>query len=92
MRSPKFWKIIFLIIAILAFAQILIGFLGPGLLARFLSHSISSAEAATIGIIGGADGPTAIFVTRSSGFSRFIPWICALAGSIGSFLLSKCTK
>jgi len=35
---------------------------------RLLDSAASFGEAATIGIIGGADGPTAVFVTGRTGF------------------------
>ncbi len=46
-----------------------------------------------VGIIGGADGPTAILVTTGDGASaqqRFIPLLLAAMGLVGFLALSKC--
>ena len=43
------------------------------------------AEASSIGIIGGADGPTAIFVTARFGWSDVLPWA---VGFLALFLLA----
>ena len=43
------------------------------------------AEASSIGIIGGADGPTAIFVTGRFGWSGVLPWA---VGFLALFLLA----
>ena len=44
-----------------------------------LLHSTSVGEGASIGIIGGADGPTSVFVTTRSGFPD---WDVILAAAI----------
>ena len=46
---------------------------------------IQPAEASSIGIIGGADGPTAIFVTARFGWSDVLPWA---VGFLALFLLA----
>ena len=53
---------------------------------------ILANEAASIGIIGGADGPTAIFVTTSPGFDWDIVLMAGLLiGGIAGFLrLRRC--
>ena len=45
--------------------------------------SFSVRQAASIGIIGGADGPTAIFVTATPApVWQILLWLCLLAGAI----------
>ena len=46
---------------------------------------LQPAEASSIGIIGGADGPTAIFVTARFGWSDVLPWA---VGFLALFLLA----
>ena len=48
-----------------------------GLLVLLLNFSVS--ESASVGIIGGADGPTAIFVTAAHGGYRWLLWGLVLA-------------
>lgn len=45
------------------------------------------SEAATIGVIGGADGPTAVFITSSTGATwQFLLWVVLTAiGIYGLF-------
>lgn len=46
--------------------------------------------AASIGIIGGADGPTAIFVTGHPWLSYIIPVVLLVVGIWGFIRLSRC--
>ena len=55
-------------------------------------REISVGEAATIGIIGGADGPTAIFVTRPAWTGYVLPVVCMLIGIVGFLKLCKTEK
>ena len=53
-------------------------------------YSITSGESASIGIIGGADGPTAIFVTTTMApiaYKVIVPVILLLVGIIGFWFL-----
>lgn len=60
----------------------------------YLLFSIEVSDAASIGIIGGADGPTAIFITSS----QRIDWdhvffvILLIVGVFGYLRLRKCKK
>lgn len=49
-------------------------------------------EAATIGVIGGADGPTAIFVTGPGWAGNILPVAAIIAGIWGFLWLSRCRK
>lgn len=57
----KLIRIVSLLVMVLTLAYLL---LNLGLFFWF-SHSGATGDAASVGIIGGADGPTAIFLTRS---------------------------
>lgn len=55
-----------------------------------LAYTLTRNEAASIGIIGGADGPTAIFVTTTMApiaYKVIIPLILLVIGIIGFYLL-----
>ena len=83
-KSP--WRYVFLALAILC-ALWLAWYLGLTWFAQLLAN-----EAATIGIIGGADGPTAIFVSTTRGIDWDIVLIAALLiiGIAGFLRLRKC--
>ena len=51
--------------------------------------SISTAEAYSVGVIGGADGPTAIFVTEPVWVSYILPVLCLIVGILGFLKLRK---
>lgn len=56
-----------------------------------IQSAVSASEAASIGIIGGADGPTAIFVTAPDLPSYWIPGLLFLAG-IGLLMIIRKKK
>lgn len=78
-------------------AGIVLTVLGGGMLGLWLWKLIwllavlkVPADAGSVGIIGGADGPTAIVVTRTSGSPEWLwPLLSALALAGGIFLLLK---
>ena len=62
-----------------------------GLLVHLLNASVSSS----VGIIGGADGPTAIFVTTSSDYIWYqtgITAIILIMAALGFYRLSRCPR
>ena len=62
----------------------------PGLIALVLSdQNYGTSEAASVGIIGGADGPTAIFVTASAVPGLQIVWLILLL-LVGILGFSRC--
>ena len=83
-KSP--WRYAFLALAILC-ALWLAWYLGLTMFTQILAN-----EAASLGVIGGADGPTAIFVTTSPGFDWDIVLATGLLiGGIAGFLrLRRC--
>ena len=89
-KSP--WRFLFLLAAV-AGAWELLGSLVAMLLYLALSDPIqSAAEASSLGIIGGADGPTAFFVTTN--VTNLTQWIVPLLlvsiGIWGYLRLKKC--
>ena len=81
-------KIITLIVAIVSGLTSLTVYLAPIITAKIFLSDISSAGA--IGIIGGADGPTAIFVTRVTSPPRIIfPVIFVISALLWFFLRHK---
>lgn len=62
-----------------------------GLLAHLLTEAINGP--ASVGIIGGADGPTAIFVTTSPSYTGWIVWaMVTVMGLIGFWHLGHMKK
>ena len=82
-RPASRWRWAFVVLAVLVF-------LLP-LAAQAFARLWWAPEAASIGIIGGADGPTAIFVAASTpAFVEFLPWL--LACLAGFLLLGWCRR
>lgn len=87
-KSP--WRFLFLAIAVLSGAWLAF----YAALQLFARYWVSAGEQAGIGIIGGADGPTAIFVTTAPGFD-WDPAIMAavlVVGIVGYVRLRKCKR
>ena len=51
--------------------------------------TIPTSEAYSVGIIGGADGPTAVFVTAPIWTSYIVPVVCLIVGILGFSKLRK---
>ena len=87
-RSP--WRFLFLAIALCGILQLL--FLIGIYIVPFLmpvQHNPLSSNSISLGIIGGADGPTAVLVT-SPGWANFlIPLILTIVGIPGYLKLRK---
>ena len=89
-KSPWRWPC--LVAAVISGAVLLYGGLTQ-LLARLLTLSLNSS----IGIIGGADGPTAIFVTSAHSPGSFwlqtgLPVLILVMGLMGYFRLRRCPR
>ena len=81
-RPASRWRWTFVVLAVLVAAAVL----GPGLVTL-----LATRRAESIGIIGGADGPTAIYVAASTpAFVEFLPWL--LACLAGFLLLGWCRR
>ena len=64
----------------------------PLLAGFFLSHGwlpIFPQEAASVGIIGGADGPTAIFISSAPGLSPGLKILLWLSAALLGFFLYR---
>lgn len=91
-KSP--WRYLFAACAIYGAAELL-GGIAARLLYLFLRDpllSVSIGEAAATGIIGGADGPTAIFVTTPGWTSWVVPCVLLILGIWGFLRLSRCRR
>lgn len=88
-KSP--WRWVFLGVSIFCGACLALG----GAAALF-SWLLNQSMAASVGIIGGADGPTAIFVTTSQSYGSISRLLIALffliLGIVGFRRLSRCRR
>ena len=87
-KSP--WRYLFAALAAYGGARILKLLIGQIL--YWLMQMEIQREAASIGVIGGADGPTAIFVTSSVGMSYVWAALLLTVGIWGFLRLRKCKK
>lgn len=55
------------------------------ILPKLLQYKVNVNKAAAVGIIGGADGPTAIFI--STGYNKIATLISGLLSVVGIFYL-----
>ncbi len=82
-RNP--WRWVCLVVAIIAALSLL----WQGII-MVLAYMLTRNEAASIGIIGGADGPTAIFVATNPapiGYTIIVSLIFFVLGGVGFYLL-----
>ena len=87
----KVLKILCLIVAALGTLELL-GNLAAWGIAKYLTGVAIRGDSASVGIIGGADGPTAVFVTTSVGGHWLIPVAMVVLGLAGFICLKKCNK
>lgn len=59
---------------------------------QVMGVGISTTQSASIGIIGGADGPTAIFVTTPVWMHYILPVLALVIGTWGFLRLRKCKQ
>ena len=91
-KSP--WRYVFAVCAAYGGAKLL-GRLLPNLISlgvRVWDHFSADTMAVSIGIIGGADGPTAIFVTAPPWAHYLLPAVLLTVGIWGYIRLSRCRK
>ena len=50
---------------------------------------MSASKSYSVGIIGGSDGPTAVFVTAPVWISYIVPVLCLIVGILGYLKLRK---
>lgn len=97
-KSP--WRYLFGIAAVLSGGWLVLYAILQrfGMLLNTLSWTFSPNESASIGIIGGADGPTSIFVAGVTTSGHGLDWdvvlvVLILIGSIAAFLrLCRCKR
>lgn len=91
-KSP--WRFVFLAVAVLSAGWLALERLLPRLLGELLGTVIYSSGGASVGVIGGADGPTAVFVTSPAGFDWGTPLMFLLLaiGVTGFLRLRKCGR
>ena len=87
-KSP--WRYLFAGMAAYGAAKILKLLLGQ-LLYWFMQIPVRQ-ETASIGVIGGADGPTAVFVTSSTATEHIVAVVLLVVGIWGFFRLRHCRK
>ena len=87
-KSP--WRFFFFGVAAYGAAKILKLLLGQ-LLYWFMQIPMRQ-ETASIGVIGGADGPTAVFVTSSPATGHIVAVVLLVVGIWGFFRLCRCKK
>lgn len=86
-RNP--WRFAFLALAVWGFFEIFPGILA-NVLMLILHIRVKFSSDASVGIIGGADGPTAIFLTSNPNWiHHVIPVLAILIGIIGYIKLKK---
>ena len=85
MHKKNPWRFAFLGMTILSGLWLIIDRLLPWLVVRLMSPN-----AASIGVIGGADGPTAIFITSRPGniLEQLVPLALLIIG-IGGYLFLR---
>lgn len=81
-KSP--WRFLCLAGAVLAALWLVVNCLLPEVITLMIG-GMSLSEAASIGVIGGADGPTAIFVTAEP--AAFSVQVAVAVAALGAFLL-----
>ena len=91
-KSP--WRFLFLALAVLSAGWILLSrlFLCFGMILETLYVTFTPNLAASIGVIGGADGPTAVFVATPSGFDWDVAvmTVVLIIGIWGFLRLRRC--
>ena len=90
-KSP--WRFLFAAVGIYGALYFLSGLWGRILFWIWQLEAIVKPDSSvSVGIIGGADGPTAIFVTVPRWTSYILPTIALVVGVAGFVLLSRCKR
>ena len=87
-KSP--WRYLFAVLAAYGAARVLKLLFGQ--IMYWIFQIQVRQETASIGVIGGADGPTAIFVTSDPAAGYIIAVVLLIVGIWGFFRLSRCLK
>ena len=91
-KSP--WRFLFLSAAIVSGAKLAYEVIVTFIAQLLLRHAaiLSGGDAAVIGVIGGADGPTSIFITTPDWLRNGIPILILIIGVLGYYFLSHRKK
>ena len=90
-KSP--WRFLFAAVAAYGAAKLIKIMLGQILYWVMRAQvMLTPSTSASVGVIGGADGPTAIFVTAPAVVSHAVPVVLLAVGIFGFLRLCKCTK
>ena len=90
-KSP--WRFLFAVMAVYGAGKLLSGLWVNILYLVFRAQAmLTPGESASVGIIGGADGPTAIFLTSPVWMPYVLSVVLLAVGIWGFIRLSKCTK
>lgn len=89
-KIKKYCRFAFLLLTVFSSIKLLAYVAAWSVVNIFGGISFSVSKASTIGIIGGADGPTAIFVTTATApVWQFVLMLILLIVGIGGFLVLK---
>lgn len=89
-KSP--WRFLFAACAAYGAAELLGSLIALIAYLMIANPVLHAGEAASIGIIGGADGPTAIFVTTPDWTGYVIPVLALVIGIFGYLRLRRCRQ
>ena len=88
-KSP--WRFLFAVCAVYGALELLGGIWANILFLAFRIRSFfAPAEGVSVGIIGGADGPTSVFVATPAWTSYVLPLAALIIGAWGFYRLSRC--
>lgn len=89
-KSP--WRFLFAACAALGTMELLGSFAAWLMYLSMSDPLLTMGEAASVGIIGGADGPTAIFVATPGWTHYLVPCFLVVVGVWGFIRFSKCKQ
>lgn len=90
-KSP--WRFLFAAFAVYGALHFLSGLLGRILFWIWQLEALARPDpSVSVGIIGGADGPTSVFVTVPQWTSYILPTVALIVGITGFVLLSRCKR
>jgi len=89
-KSP--WRFLFAAAALYGAAELLGSFIAWIAFLVIADPVLQAGEAHSVGIIGGADGPTAIFVTTPEWTGYVIPVLALIVGIWGFLRLRRCRQ
>lgn len=87
-KSP--WRFLFLALAIGAGFKFISQAVSSLTVTLLLAGGLRASESASVGIIGGADGPTAIFVTAPAWIHTCLWGLLVIVGILGFLRLRRC--